>query len=325
MQRLLCDNVFHQTAIRTPMPTRRSSPAKPESPILTLEQLRRRIERLQKCIDDLEAFDPQTIRQRDAPEVMGLETAIDGALEAAFGVNTPAYLRFCPAATLDNGARSVRMAPNWAGGGFAGVSDALAAQETRQYLADGKQQSIVLLRQAIRAVEDEIADRGPGDHPSLAPAIPSPARNRKVFVVHGHDEGALQAVARFLDTIGLKAIVLREQPDQGRTIIEKFEAYAREVGFAVVLLTPDDLGGAAATAAQAARARQNVIFELGYFVGSLGRGRACLLRKGDVEIPSDLFGVIYSDFDHPAESWKVKLARELKAGEFEFDRDKVLG
>jgi predicted nucleotide-binding protein len=146
----------------------------------------------------------------------------------------------------------------------------------------------------------------------------------KIFVVHGHDEGALQAVARFLDTIGLKAIVLREQPDQGRTIIEKFDACAREVGFAVVLLTPDDLGGPAYAPDQAARARQNVIFELGYFVGSLGRGRVCLLRKGDVEIPSDLFGVIYSDFDHPAESWKVKLARELKAAEFEFDSAKVL-
>ncbi len=119
-----------------------------------------------------------------------------------------------------------------------------------------------------------------------------------------------------LDTIGLKAIVLREQPDQGRTIIEKFEACAREVGFAVVLLTPDDLGGAAVAATQASRARQNVIFELGYFVGSLGRGRACLLRKGDVEIPSDLFGVIYSDFDYAAESWKVMLARELKAAEY---------
>jgi predicted nucleotide-binding protein len=146
----------------------------------------------------------------------------------------------------------------------------------------------------------------------------------KVFVVHGHDEGALQAVARFLETIDLTAIVLREQPDQGRTIIEKFEACARRVGFAVVLLTPDDLGGAASSPGQSARARQNVIFELGYFVGSLGRGRACLLRKGNIEIPSDLVGVIYSDFDHPAEGWKVKLARELKAAEFVFDSAKVL-
>jgi predicted nucleotide-binding protein len=146
----------------------------------------------------------------------------------------------------------------------------------------------------------------------------------KIFVVHGHDEGALQAVARFLETVGLQATILREQPDQGRTIIEKFEACAAEVGFAVVLLTPDDLGGAVAAPEQASRARQNVIFELGYFAGSLGRGRACLLRKGGAEIPSDLFGVIYTDFDHPGEGWKVKLARELKAAKFEFDPDKVL-
>ena len=145
----------------------------------------------------------------------------------------------------------------------------------------------------------------------------------KVFVVHGHDEGASEGVARFLEKIGLDAIVLREQPDRGRTVIEKFEACARKVGFAVVLLTPDDLGGAASTADQMARARQNVIFELGYFAGSLGRGRACLLRKGQVEIPSDLFGVIYTDFDHPSEGWKVKLARELKAAEFDFDDAKV--
>jgi predicted nucleotide-binding protein len=146
----------------------------------------------------------------------------------------------------------------------------------------------------------------------------------KVFVVHGHDEGALQAMARFLGTIGLQAIVLREQPDQGRTTIEKFEACASEVGFAVALFTPDDFGGPVAAPKQAARARQNVIFELGYFVGSLGRGRACLLRKGDVEIPSDLVGVIYTDMDHPAEGWKVKLARELRAAGFEFDAGKVL-
>jgi hypothetical protein len=89
----------------------------------------------------------------------------------------------------------------------------------------------------------------------------------RVFVVHGHDEGALQAMARFLEAIGLQAIILREQPDRGRTTIEKFEACAAEVGFTVVLLTPDDLGGATAAPEQAARARQNVIFELGYFVG----------------------------------------------------------
>jgi predicted nucleotide-binding protein len=117
----------------------------------------------------------------------------------------------------------------------------------------------------------------------------------KVFVVHGHDEAARLAVAGFLQKIGLEAITLQDQPDQGLTIIEKFEAYAREVGFAVVLLTPDDVVGAVSASSPMSRARQNVIFELGYFVGKLGRGKG----------------------------WKLKLAKELRAAEFEFDDAKV--
>jgi predicted nucleotide-binding protein len=145
----------------------------------------------------------------------------------------------------------------------------------------------------------------------------------KVFVVHGHDEGAREGVARFLEKVGLIAIILSEQPNRGRTIIEKFVDCAREVGFAVVLLTPDDLGAAAMDEAQKARARQNVIFELGYFVGSLRRGRACLLRKGEVEIPSDLYGVVYTTMDS-GNGWKIELARELKDAGFNFDASKVL-
>jgi predicted nucleotide-binding protein len=125
-----------------------------------------------------------------------------------------------------------------------------------------------------------------------------------------------------LEKLKLQAIILREQPDQGRTIIEKFEAYAGEVGFAVVLLTPDDLGGTAGEMPQSSRARQNVIFELGYFVGRLGRGRACLLCKGDVEIPSDLYGVIYTDLD-PAEGWKLKLMKEIKAAKLDFAANEI--
>ena len=145
----------------------------------------------------------------------------------------------------------------------------------------------------------------------------------KVFVVHGHDDSAREAVARFLEKLGLEAIILHEQPDQGRTIIEKFEAFASEVGFAVVLLTPDDLVRAAAAGSpHPSRARQNVIFELGYFAGKLGRGRACLLRKGEVEIPSDLYGVIYTEMDG-ADGWKLKLVRELKAARLDFDANRM--
>ena len=155
-----------------------------------------------------------------------------------------------------------------------------------------------------------------------AAAVAVPRNFSKVFVVHGHDEAALQVVARFLEQLGLEAIILREQPDRGRTIIEKFEDCANEVGFAVVLLTPDDLAHTEGASHEANRARQNVIFELGYFTGKLGRGRACLLRKGDVEIPSDLYGVIYTELD-AAGGWKMTLVREMKAARLDFDANRM--
>lgn len=113
---------------------------------------------------------------------------------------------------------------------------------------------------------------------------------------------------------------MKEKPNQGRTIIEKFEDAARDVGFAIVLFTPDDEAIHAGQSSQ--RARQNVVFELGYFSGVLGRGKVCLLRKGDVEIPSDLYGVIYTDMDG-AEGWKQRLVMELKAAQMDFDANRL--
>jgi hypothetical protein len=96
-------------------------------------------------------------------------------------------------------------------------------------------------------------------------------RGSEVFIVHGHDDGAKNTVARFIERIGLKPIVLHEQPDDGRTLIEKFEHYSR-VGFAVILMTPDDVGASATSQEKLhPRARQNVILELGFFLGGLGR------------------------------------------------------
>jgi predicted nucleotide-binding protein len=153
------------------------------------------------------------------------------------------------------------------------------------------------------------------------PKLRRPSSN-KIFIVHGRDEAALQSLARFLEKLELEPIVLHEQPNQGRTVIEKFEHSARDVGFAVVLMTPDDLGGLASAEEQGSRARQNVIFELGFFAGVLGRGRVCLLRKGQVEMPSDLFGVVYTDMDG-AGGWKQRLGLELKAAGIEFDANKL--
>lgn len=146
--------------------------------------------------------------------------------------------------------------------------------------------------------------------------------NNKVFVVHGHDKGEREGVARFLEGIDLVPIILLEQPNGGQTIIEKFEAHAATVSFAVILLTPDDLAGVSGSD-QEERARQNVIYELGYFAGKLGRGRVCLLRKGKVDVPSDLSGVVYTELD-AADGWKLKLVRELKAAGFHIDANKAI-
>jgi predicted nucleotide-binding protein len=134
------------------------------------------------------------------------------------------------------------------------------------------------------------------------------ALRRNVFVVHGHDEAAMLTVTQFIRDVGLHPIVLREQPSAGRTIIEKFEDYTN-VGFAVVLLSSDDIADLGP--AKAHGARQNVIFELGYFIGKLGRNKVCVLLKGDVDIPSDYGGVRYISMD-AGQDWQHSLTREMR-------------
>jgi len=144
-----------------------------------------------------------------------------------------------------------------------------------------------------------------------------------VFVVHGHDSESKESVARFVERLGLRAVILHEQVNEGRTVIEKFEGHS-EVDFAVVILTPDDVGYPRGQPQQArSRARQNVLFEWGYFVGRLGRKRVCALYHGDVEIPSDYHGVVYLTMDK-AGAWKISLARELKQAGLRVNLDDTL-
>lgn len=118
-------------------------------------------------------------------------------------------------------------------------------------------------------------------------------------------------VLEFLEkTTGERPVVLHEQPDSGRTIIEKFEAIAAEAGFAVVLLTADDLGRAKDASTDNRRARQNVVLELGFFIGRLGRSRVVALYEEGVELPSDLSGLLYTSL---AGNWHTSLAVELRS------------
>ncbi|MDA0738127.1 MAG: nucleotide-binding protein [Nitrospirae bacterium] len=149
-----------------------------------------------------------------------------------------------------------------------------------------------------------------------APIPPPPTRS--VFVVHGHDGELKEAVARFLERLKLKAIILDEEPNSGRTVIEKFEQNA-EVDFAVILLTPDDEGYKAGKPNEAKpRARQNVILELGYFIGRLWRKKICTLYKGDVELPSDFHGIVYEPVNS-SDGWRLNLALELTQAGFDID------
>ncbi|MBA6413667.1 nucleotide-binding protein [Parahaliea sp. F7430] len=146
---------------------------------------------------------------------------------------------------------------------------------------------------------------------------------KNVFIVHGHDEQAKESTARFIEKLGLNAIILHEQPNEGKTIIEKLEKHT-EASFAVVLFTPDDVGAKSSDSSNLnTRARQNVLVELGYMAAKIGRDRVCVLRKGDVEMPSDLIGVLYIDIDS-AGAWRLSLAKELKVAGLRVDLNEAI-
>lgn len=115
----------------------------------------------------------------------------------------------------------------------------------------------------------------------------------RVFIVHGHDELMKTEVARMIEQWGMQAIILHEQPNKGKTVIEKLEHNSADADFAVVLLSPDDVGSAKGAAALAPRARQNVVLELGFFVAQLGRERVAVFHRPEVEVPSDINGLVY--------------------------------
>jgi len=162
--------------------------------------------------------------------------------------------------------------------------------------------------------------------------------SRNIFIVHGRDDKSKLELARMLEKSGFNVIILSEQADKGRTIIEKLEEETMDIGFAFVILTPDDWGGTkddflsvldgmtrGYTDIEDAfhdkelqyRARQNVILELGYFVGKIGRNRVCCLYKGDVELPSDIHGVLFTKFDKSVDECYKEILKELKAAGYE--------
>jgi len=162
--------------------------------------------------------------------------------------------------------------------------------------------------------------------------------SKNVFIVHGRDRKPVSELKSMLKEFGLNPIVLHEQPSGSRTIVEKLEKYS-DVGYAFVILTPDDAGCDYSQIAAkrkkenlrialemsepafpgSFRARQNVILEFGYFMGLLGRDRVCCLYKGGVELPSDMQGIVYIQFEESVNETIDMIVKELKAAGYDID------
>lgn len=148
-------------------------------------------------------------------------------------------------------------------------------------------------------------------------------KSNKIFIVHGRDEAMKLTVKDFIKDAGLDPVILHEQLDAGQTVIEKFLNSSKEVGFAIVLFSPDDEGKLKNCDAELqGRARQNVILEYGFFVGVLGRENTFALVKKDVELPNDMSGLIYNQYEG---DWKITLLKVLRSKGYDIDTVNLLG
>ena len=184
-------------------------------------------------------------------------------------------------------------------------------------LIHGKARATALLGEAIRYLEEKLGDVLAVDDAAFRTGELEPQiLSDDIFVVHGHDEAAKEQVARVIQRAGFNPVILHEQPNGGNTIIEKFEKHGSAAGFAVIIATPDDVGGLAVRPPDqpelSPRARQNVIGEMFWFAGRLGRDKVCALVKGSIEMPTDFAGVVYTPMDDHG-GWKAKLLQELTA------------
>jgi predicted nucleotide-binding protein len=152
---------------------------------------------------------------------------------------------------------------------------------------------------------DEIINANPELEGSYS--ITDKVNGDTVFIIHGHDNELKTEVQLLLMRAGVNNLVLHEQADKGRTIIDKLVEESSSSNYAIALLSPDDK-----LENGAGRARQNVILEVGYFIGRLGKERVRILKKGETEIPSDLQGILYENHDNSG-AWKMRLCKELMA------------
>lgn len=276
----------------------------PNSARLSPDELEAGVVRISRRIEELENFNPQTLVPNHGPATAALKASIEDALSQTFGHGTVEFNRYRSAATFSY--------PLYMRGTPPG--------EIVKGLEKSKARAFALLHQSIQALKERIEEQKILNPTHVALAQASTSNNKKVFLVHGYEGEPKEAVTRFLERIGLYAIILHEQSNRGQTVIEKFEENS-DVGFAIVILTLDDVGGQGQDLRP--RARQNVILELGYFIGRLTRKCVCAMKAGELELPSDILGTVWIDFD-TAGGWHQKLGEELAAAGYEFDWNLVM-
>jgi predicted nucleotide-binding protein len=274
------------------------------------------VPRLEARIKELRDLDLSAITTGDEPAVENLSGRISATLASIYGENSAGYARLRYAEDIDLTPRNLVLSP------FADPTPT-PPDEIREGVDRGRKRAIALLEGEVHALKESLqySSASAPAQSTDRPVSPEVASD-EIFVVHGHDDAAKNEVARFLEKAGLHPVILHEQPNAGRTIIEKFERYGGSAGFAVVILTPDDVGGPS-PAELRARARQNVIGEMFWFAGRLGRQRVCALKKGDIEIPSDFAGVVYTEMDERG-AWRTELLKELRAAGYKVDWERAL-
>lgn len=258
---------------------------------MTPEHMQNGITRLQKRVEQVRSLATLSVRFDD-PKVSALRNTIVNTIKEVFG-DKSSEARQNP---------SFRIL--YKGNITANQPDSVSQ---RNYIA-GLDDTIIRLESLIHQLNEKLELSG-GSGAGAKRIASTSADSKKVFVIHGHNNEMKERVKSLLLQLKLAPVILHEQTNQGRTIIEKFEQHAEGAEFAVALLSPDDTV-ITKEEGQSLRARQNVIYEMGFFHGSLGRGKVCALYAEGVALPSDYDGVLYIPFK--GDDWKLHLAREMR-------------
>ncbi|HWA22854.1 MAG TPA: nucleotide-binding protein [Caulobacterales bacterium] len=263
------------------------------------------IAKLNRRLGELKEFDAFALNSRSDGALTGLKTRLEDTHSQIFPPDTHEYRQYANAFHLYEGPYN--------------YAYEVTKQEWASAINESRDELVGRLDALVVVFNERIADAVPAT--ASAPAESRKATPQRVFIVHGRDDEAKNAVALLLRKLGVQGIILHDQANRGATLIEKFESNS-ECDFAVILLTPDDEGRHKNDGALLPRARQNVVLEMGFFVAKLTRKNVCALYVPGVELPSDVQGIAYVEIDERGR-WEFELASELKAAGFPIDLNKL--